>query len=641
LGSYDLDVTVMRQGAPVRDALVCAWKQGEFYVFGYTDASGNVTLAINATSPGNFSLTATGQGCVPHQGSILARTTGTPYVTYLRCFVNDSMPRGNGDGCINPGEQIILPTWVKNHGDSAGVGVTGTLRENDTYVTLTDSAKSFGTIPAHDSAYTGPGGFGFTVAAGCTNGHMVQFTLRCRDNRDSVWNSRIYLRVGAPYLVYANQTAVDTVMGGNRNGRIDPNEYSELYVGLRNTGYGHANAVTAVLRSGDVRFAIVDSTGAWGQIPAESTRLNGGNRFVVHALTMPMETEIPCTLFVSAQGGYSTTVPFTVVVGAIRAVDPIPDGPRTPPLYWAYDDVDTYYPEHPDFEWVEIRDRGTRLSLSDDQTVTISLPTGFGPWVYYGQSYSQLSICSNGWVAPGQTSTTTYNNTALPNSGMPPAIFVNWDDLYPPAGNGVWYYHDAANHRFIIEYDSVRYYSGTNYDKNEVIIYDTTVTFGDNEVAIQYLTANQTSSATVGLQDPTRAVAIQCLYDGAHHRGSAPVQAGRAVKFTTDDPYGIAEPGAGVSRLPDRVALRAAPSLFRSRATLSWQVPAAGPVRLLVYDVTGREVRTLVADNRAAGRYVTTWDGRDNDGRSVASGTYLCRLWTASGQLTARSVLVR
>lgn len=641
LGNYDLNVNVARQGSPVRDALVCAWKPGEFYVFGYTDNGGNVLLPICATSPGSFSLTVTGQGFVPHEGSILARTTGTPYVTFLRCVINDSMPRGNGDGCINPGEQIILPTWVKNHGDSVGRSVIGRLRISDPYVTITDSVKSFGNVLPRDSAWTGPNGFGFTVAVGCTNGHVIHFILSCRDALDSVWNSHIYLRVGAPRLVYASQVAADTIAGGNGNGRIDPNEFSQLYVGLQNVGYGHANAVTAVLRSGDARFVILDSTGAWGQIRADSIKLNSGDPFVVHALSMPMETEIPCTLRVSAQGGYTAVVPFSVIVGAIRQVDPIPDGPRTPPLYWAYDDIDTFYTERPNFSWVEIRNLGTRLTLSDDQTITINLPTGFGPWVFYGQAYYQISICSNGWVAPGQTSVTTYNNTQLPNSSMPPMVCLNWDDLYPPAGGGVWYYHDTANHRFIVEYDSVRYYSGSNYDKNQLVIYDTTVTFGDNEFVVQYLTANQTSSATVGMQDTTRTIAIECLFNGSYHRGAAPIVPGRAIKFTTDGPTGIAEPKTVTALVPNRLSLMGVPSLFRDRGVLRWQLPVAGAVRLAVYDVTGREVRMLLDGTRSPGVFENVWDGTDNEGCRVPAGVYLCRLSTAGGEVTVRSVLVR
>ena len=50
------------------------------------------------------------------------------------------------------------------------------------------------------------------------------------------------------------------------------------------------------------------------------------------------------------------------------------------------------------------------------------------------------------------------------------------------------------------------------------------------------------------------------------------------------------------------------------------------PVRLSVYALTGQLVRTLVDAERQAGSYSVTWDGRDNAGRAVATGVYVCRL---------------
>ena len=47
---------------------------------------------------------------------------------------------------------------------------------------------------------------------------------------------------------------------------------------------------------------------------------------------------MPCTLYYYADGGYVRSEPFTIIVGELRATDPIPDGPRTPALYYAYDD---------------------------------------------------------------------------------------------------------------------------------------------------------------------------------------------------------------------------------------------------------------------------------------------------------------
>ena len=119
------------------------------------------------------------------------------------------------------------------------------------------------------------------------------------------------------------------------------------------------------------------------------------------------------------------------------------------------------------------------------------------------------------------------------------AIFANWDDLYPRIGGGgagyVYWYHDSANHRLIVEYDSVRYYSGTNRDKFEVIFYDTTVVTptADNVIVVQYKTAAGYSSSTVGLQDPTEAIGIQDLYNSALAHGAGPITPGRAIKYTT------------------------------------------------------------------------------------------------------------
>jgi len=648
LGSFDFSVTVMREGAPIKDALVCAWKAGEFYATGYTDASGSVVLPIEAVTPGDFSVTVTSHTILPYEGTCLARTSGTAYVMYLRSTVNDSPPHGNGDGSINPGETIILPTWVKNLGDSAANSLVGKIRISDTYVTLLDSSKNFGNIAPHDSAFTGPAGYEFSVAPTCTNGHRIHFVMQCRDANDSVWNSNIYLRVGAPSLTYRSVQAVDTIAGGNRNGRLDPNERAQLVVFVKNTGFGNAPNVTGVLKSGDSRMVVEDSTGNFGTIPAESTGSNSADPFIVQALSMPPETPIPCTLKVAC-GAQTWTLPFTLVVGEMRAIDPIPDGPRTPELYWAYDNEDENYVQHPTYDWVEVNGVGTQITYAqNDDVVLVNIPTGFGPVIFYGQRYTQLSVSADGWIACGNYTTSNYTNTGLPNAAAPPgAICGNWDDLYPYSGGGgagyVYYYHDAANHRFIVEFDSVRYYSGANRDKFEFVFYDTTMAAadGNSQILVQYMTANQTSSATVGIQDQTRAIGIQCLFDNNYHKGASPLTPQHAILYTTTDPTtGVSEPGAEAGATIERLAMALAPNPSRGAARVAWQLPAAGAVRLRVYDAGGRCVRTLVNSEMSAGRHTSVWDGRDDLGRTVAQGLYLYKLQTAGRTLTTKAVLL-
>ena len=644
IGSYPLCVQVSSTDGPVADALVCAAgvQDTTVHAVGYTDASGSVTLNVTTTAPDTVRVTVTGHDLAPYLGSALALPSSGPFVIYLRHEVDDSAG-GNNDGIINPGETINLPLWVKNWGSAAAVGVVTTLRSSDPGVTLLDTVKSFGTIGAGDSAYTGPHGFGFTVAAACTNGYTLPFTVSTRDDNDSVWEAGLVLVVGAPVLDYASYVVDDPPPGGNGNRMVEPGENGELIVTLRNTGQGNAYDVTAVLRSGDSRLTVPDSVGAFGDIPRDSTGDNDGDRFRVDAsASMPRETQVPCTLLVTVGGAQYTRV-FMFDIGVIRTCDPIPDGPRTPPRYYAYDVTDTLYTEAPEYAWVEIGGVGTRLDLSDDETRQVNLPSGFGPFYYYGQAHSQLSICGNGWIAPGYTTQSTWTNTQLPDSAEPMMIAPWWDDLYPPEGGGVWYHHDEANHRFVIEWDSVCYFSPRDeWDKFEVVLYDTSVQTetGDNVILLQNMTANGTSSQSVGIDDASSTIGIGYVFDGSYHRAAAPFEPGMAIRVTTNPPVprvGVAEGGS--ASLPSRVELHGcAPNPFRRGALVSFALPREGAATLSVFDAAGRRVARLVSGRVKAGRHSVRWDGTDGGGRPVASGVYLLRL-EAGGAGISRKIV--
>jgi hypothetical protein len=63
------------------------------------------------------------------------------------------------------------------------------------------------------------------------------------------------------------------------------------------------------------------------------------------------------------------------------------------------------------------------------------------------------------------------------------------------------------------------------------------------------------------------------------------------------------------------------PNPFNPATQITWHIPASGWVRLAVFDLLGREVRTLVNDMRSPGTYRISFDGT-----GLASGTYICRL---------------
>ena len=74
---------------------------------------------------------------------------------------------------------------------------------------------------------------------------------------------------------------------------------------------------------------------------------------------------------------------------------------------------------------------------------------------------------------------------------------------------------------------------------------------------------------------------------------------------------------------------------------IKFDLPRAGHVRLDIFDVSGRLVRTLVDENRPAAVHTVMWDGTDNRGGRVASGAYYYRLQTGTQTATHKMLLVK
>jgi hypothetical protein len=83
------------------------------------------------------------------------------------------------------------------------------------------------------------------------------------------------------------------------------------------------------------------------------------------------------------------------------------------------------------------------------------------------------------------------------------------------------------------------------------------------------------------------------------------------------------------------------PNPFNPLTTIRFGLKERAEVSLRIYDPAGRLVRTLVDEPRDAARHAEDWDGRDNAGRSVASGVYFYRLKAGAFEETKKMVLLR
>jgi len=84
------------------------------------------------------------------------------------------------------------------------------------------------------------------------------------------------------------------------------------------------------------------------------------------------------------------------------------------------------------------------------------------------------------------------------------------------------------------------------------------------------------------------------------------------------------------------------PNPFRRETEIEFAVPGElTSVELTVYDLAGRRVRRLVAGELPGGRHSVRWDGRNEEGRHVATGIYFYQLESADRTLTRKLVLLR
>lgn len=83
------------------------------------------------------------------------------------------------------------------------------------------------------------------------------------------------------------------------------------------------------------------------------------------------------------------------------------------------------------------------------------------------------------------------------------------------------------------------------------------------------------------------------------------------------------------------------PEPVSSTTAILYRDPDAGPVRLTVYDLEGRMVRTLVDRVQAAGPHQVEFDGRDDQGRALASGVYFYHLVTSGREESRRLTILR
>ena len=496
-------------------------------IIGVVEATGApVPISIAPQVPGSEMLvTITNQNFYRYSQIVPVVPPEGAYVIYNGLELDDAaawMPNGQ----LDFGESALLNLTVENIGVETATAVDVTISTEDEYTTVLDDFESYGDIP-EAGLVTIDGAFEIEVSFDVPDQHNIIFELSAASG-DCTWTSSFAIEAHCPVVAYSGLLIEDPT--GNQNNQLDPGETADFNVTIVNEGTSDASNIEVTMSTGnpDITIPVIVANVAALAVGAEATVSYAG---IMADAGMAAGTVVDFDLEITADGGIFTVDGFDIVVGDERYQ---PSGPDN----YGYLAYDMYDSPAVFYDWFEIAPMaggpGSTQTFSDDQTRQINLPFSF---MYYGNSFTQISICSNGWVAMGYQTTTDYSNSGIPNSDGPTNMIAGyWDDLNPNNGGQVAWYHDTAGQRFIIEFYEIPHYSGGGIETFQVILYDPAshiTPTGDGNIQVHFNSFGGASSVTCGIENANETDGIQFLYNGTYNEFAMPIENEYSIMYTT------------------------------------------------------------------------------------------------------------
>lgn len=112
-------------------------------------------------------------------------------------------------------------------------------------------------------------------------------------------------------------------------------------------------------------------------------------------------------------------------------------------------------------------------------------------------------------------------------------------------------------------------------------------------------------------------------------------------EYTPPDVSGVEAHSCGGYNPDEFVLHQNYPNPFNPETSIEYQLPRAGHVKIVVYNLRGQEVRKLIDKSHNTGNYNLTWNGRDNLGQAVRSGVYFYQIQAEGFAETKKMILLQ
>jgi hypothetical protein len=548
-----------------------------------TGSAVNVTIPGTQTPGQTMTVVVTKQNYYRYTGTVTVVPSSGAYVIKDSIAINDASPLGNGNGLMDYGETNKLTFRAKNVGSVSASNVTIKVNTTNSYITMTDSTESFGTIAANGTVIK-TDAFAYTVSNLIPDNTTVTFNVTATDGTNT-WTSSFDLTGHAAVLKMGSNIIVDST--GNNNGSLDPGETAKFKIAIKNTGSSAGQNVCAKLTTTSSYITMTTDTLVYGSIPSADSVRNAFQLSV--ASSTPSGTVAAFKLKMYNLAGAIVSIDsFTVTIGQISIIIGTGTNAESYPIdrYYNYMRWQAIYLRN------EIGTSGTITKIKFYQSNGMSGVTS-GPTTVYMTMVSDSTLATGSWDVTGHT--TVYSSGTITNLSAEGWLEIT---LTTPFN---FYMSQNKNLLISIQRDYQSYLNSyPTYNYSTLSVYRSRRNRNDSSMPTS-LTQSYYRANLQLLMNTTTSVSNQIV--------------GIPKKYDLKQNY---------------------PNPFNPITKINYELPKDGFVKLTVYDILGREVRTLINEVKAAGYYSV-----DFDATSLSSGVYFYKLESGTFSDIKRMMLIK
>ncbi|HOM79221.1 MAG TPA: C25 family cysteine peptidase [Candidatus Cloacimonas acidaminovorans] len=625
---------------------------GIIYGKGIADATGNcvINLDIIPDLPMDMTLTISAFDYQTYIQTIQVLPSSGPYLVVEETTFSDV-----NDNIFTTGETVFLDMNLSNIGSETATSVSVTLSTNDSYVTLLNPTLTIGDIDSGNVSSTGT--FQIQLSNSIPDEHTVNLHIFIATSDGETFENNCSFIAYAPDITWGPLQINDSL--GNNNGRIDAGENVTITFNVTNSGHCDAADISTTLIVNGVSHLITPIISTIENLPVSQTGQMIYN--VTFSSQIPMGTSVQLTAM-TMFGEYLSVHTYTIVVGIV--MENFDFGFSNFP--WVFEGGN--WTISPDSFNGSMAAKSPSINNNSSTSISITYQCPQAGEISFWKKVSSEPSCDflkfyiNGilkfqwsgtddfWsqvtypVSPG---TNVFKWEYVKNNGSYQGSDCAWldDIIFPSTGEQI------GIPVFVIDMEDINF--------GEVIvntIVSQTVTICNCGTASMLGTIATESPFSLGEPSMPAYYLEYIIPVGESFTFNVNFQPLQNSVYTgtliinSDDPnalvntiplYGTGQPVAN----DDPVAVLVTslkgcyPNPFNPTTTISFSIKEKTPVELIIYNILGQKVRTLVNQPLEPGEHSIVWNGTDNKGRSVASGIYFYRMKAGNYSETKKMVL--